>query len=245
MRLTFCGRCGTRALPGDDVCRRCGAPLVIGGEDSPAGPSPYSPGVPDVDDAAAEATSLRWYLGLGVLGALAAVVVAVVLFLALRSGGGSPALVAADSPTPPPARSPSARAATPSAVPRTPTAVPTPLPPQAVLASKGFAPVGDVVVTDDGSGGRLSAVKGVCQGSADGYCQQVFFFDNGQYLGTDTLATSRGIINVAAGGAAKIAITYAQYAPEDPLCCPSLAPVTIVYTWTGSTLEPSGTPPGH
>lgn len=256
MRLSFCGRCGAQAVPGDNTCRRCGAPLVIG-EDAttrptppPPGPQPYVPPFVTPDTEAERGGSpLRWLLAAGLLAALGAVVVTVVLLLALGSGGSSPALVGGESPTVSPAASPAASPTAPAAAPSparsSPTAVPTPVSMQALLASKGFTPAGDPVATDDGQGGRLAAVKGICQGSADGYCQQVFFFDNGQYLGTDTLGTSFGIISVAAAGAARISVTYAHYAPEDPLCCPSLLPVTITYTWTGSGLQPSGTPPGH
>jgi hypothetical protein len=97
----------------------------------------------------------------------------------------------------------------------------------------------------DGFGSTLYAWPAVCTGSADGYCQKVFFFIDSRYLGTDTARASNAITNVQASGTGSIAVTYPSYAPQDPLCCPSGKPVTITYHWTGSKLVPSGTPPGH
>jgi hypothetical protein len=128
---------------------------------------------------------------------------------------------------------------------------------EARILSLGFTPYGGVstfsgnprpnhaVTTSDGFGGSLAAMKGICVGSATGRCQQVFFFHNGEYLGADTLSPSLGILDVQDAGVAKIAVTYVNYAPSDPACCPSLSPVTITYTWDGSQLRASGVPPGH
>jgi len=116
---------------------------------------------------------------------------------------------------------------------------------EARISAFGFSPIGGTVTTDDGSGGNLVGLKGMCAGSATGRCQQVFFFHNGEYLGTDTLSPSPGIPDVQYAGVAKIAVTYVNYAPSDPGCCPSLAPVTITYSWDGTQLKASGVPPGH
>ena len=116
---------------------------------------------------------------------------------------------------------------------------------EARISALGFTPIGTPVSTDDGSGGSLVALKGICVGSATGRCQQVFFFHNGEYLGTDMLSPSLGILDVQYAGVAKIAVTYVNYAPSDPGCCPSLAPVTITYSWDGTQLKASGVPPGH
>lgn len=115
----------------------------------------------------------------------------------------------------------------------------------ATIRAQGYTPRGHGASTPDGSGGTLYAWPGVCTGSADGYCQKVFFFINGRYLGTDTSKASNAITDVRAAGPQTIAVTYPSYAPQDPLCCPSGTPVTITYRWTGSRLVPSGTPPGH
>jgi hypothetical protein len=95
------------------------------------------------------------------------------------------------------------------------------------------------------AGGTLSVQKGICKDSATGRCQQLFIYLDERFLGTDTLKTSAGITEIAALGTGRFSATYANYAPNDPGCCPSLPPVTITYTWDGSRLTPSGTPPGH
>ncbi|MFN8557465.1 MAG: LppP/LprE family lipoprotein [Dehalococcoidia bacterium] len=73
----------------------------------------------------------------------------------------------------------------------------------------------------------------------------MFIYLGERFLGTDTLNPSAGITAVRGTGTDQFAVTYANYAAGDPACCPSLAPVTITYTWTGDRLVPSGTPPGH
>lgn len=73
----------------------------------------------------------------------------------------------------------------------------------------------------------------------------MFFFLNTRYLGTDTSSPSAGIGDFRAAGTGSIAVTYPNYAKSDPLCCPSGQPVTITYHWNGTSLVPSGTPPGH
>jgi len=123
--------------------------------------------------------------------------------------------------------------------------VATPTPYEARVLALGFTPFGSTVSTLDGSGGSLDAVKGICAGSSSGYCQQVFFFHDGEYLGTDAFSPSSSILELHAAGVARIAVTYANYAPSDALCCPSLSPVTITYTWDGGRLQASGEPPGH
>lgn len=115
----------------------------------------------------------------------------------------------------------------------------------ATIRAHGYTPHGNGASTPDGAGGTLYAWQAVCSGSADGYCQKVFFFINARYLGTDTAHASNAISNVQAAGLQDINVTYPSYAPNDPLCCPSGKPVTITYHWTGTKLVPSGTPPGH
>lgn len=114
----------------------------------------------------------------------------------------------------------------------------------ATIRAHGYTPHGHGASTPDGFGGTLYAWSGVCSGSADGYCQKVFFFIGTRYLGTDT-ARSSILTAVRAAGPQNIDVTYPNYAPQDPLCCPSGTPVTITYHWNGTRLIPSGTPPGH
>lgn len=98
------------------------------------------------------------------------------------------------------------------------------------VASLGFTS-GQEAVAQYGQGLNLIAIKGSCGPS----CQQVFFFVNDRYLGTDTLKTSTSIGEVAPVGPGRIRVTYTPVRP----------PVTITYTWNGQSLTPDGTPPGH
>src|SRR5437762_1575695 len=60
---------------------------------------------------------------------------------------------------------------------------------RAVVRSKDFIPE-DSASSPFGGGESLIAIKAVCAGTADGRCQQVFFFVDARYLGTDTLTAS-------------------------------------------------------
>jgi len=138
---------------------------------------------------------------------------------------------------------------TPSAVPSpSPSAPPTPnvdpvVADPAVIRQQGYVPNRSYAAVGDGQGGMLYAWAATCKDSGDGYCQKVFFFDGAKWLGTDTSRPSTAIDAVRGDGTAVIAVQYAHYKSTDPLCCPSLPAVTILYSWNGSTLTPSGTPP--
>jgi hypothetical protein len=81
------------------------------------------------------------------------------------------------------------------------------------------------------SGQRLVVIHSVCTGSADGHCQAIAVFRGsdprpvwtGHYSGVTAFAAY-------AGG---FSVTSVQYAPSDPLCCPSRPPVTQRYRWNG------------
>src|SRR5947209_545110 len=45
-----------------------------------------------------------------------------------------------------------------------------------VVRVQGYMPLPHFVQTPDGFGHTLYAWHGICQGSADGYCQKMFFF---------------------------------------------------------------------
>lgn len=142
------------------------------------------------------------------------------------------------SPTPPPTPTPA------------PTAPGTPAPnPAAALAATmrraGYEPSGPIVVVPVSTGGAMYVQRGICAGSATGRCQLVFIYLNERFLGTDTLNPSAGILEIRPLGVDQFGVLYVNYAPDDPGCCPSLPPVGIVYTWTGTRLVPSGVPPGH
>jgi hypothetical protein len=114
----------------------------------------------------------------------------------------------------------------------------------ATVRAQGYTPYTSAVA-DAGTGHILVAIVGICNGSATGRCQIVHFFIDSTYLGTDTKGVSQGISALAAGASRQMDVTYVNYAPTDPGCCPSRLPVTITYTWDGNRLTASGTPPGH
>jgi hypothetical protein len=101
------------------------------------------------------------------------------------------------------------------------------------------------VTVSDGAGGWLTAVIGVRFPTADGKGQLAFFWHNATFIGFDTHTESNQINGISASGVSTFAVQYTHYAPTDPLCCPSLAPVTIEYHWNGHAMTPSGSPPGH
>ena len=107
----------------------------------------------------------------------------------------------------------------------------------ATVRRKGYEPGTRVAQTSDGYGGTLYAFHGTCQGSADGYCQIMLFFDGTRFVGTDTANPSTAITGYDAAGVGKIAVKYAHYAKTDPLCCPSLSPITVTYRWNGKRIE--------
>jgi S1-C subfamily serine protease len=114
------------------------------------------------------------------------------------------------------------------------------------VLQKGYRPSAKVAVSQTADGHHFMAIHGYCQAGMETYCQIVHFFLDATYLGTDTLRPSQLILVVATRpDPAPMAVTYANYGPSDELCCPTLPPVTIVYTWDGERIRPSGSPPGH
>lgn len=103
----------------------------------------------------------------------------------------------------------------------------------------------NVVSTLGPDGSVFIALAGYRSPSADGMPMWVFFFNGTTFLGEDTLVPSSQLWLSGSPAPGQINVTYANYTPHDPLCCPSLPPVTITYTWNGSTVTPNGTPPGH
>jgi hypothetical protein len=112
------------------------------------------------------------------------------------------------------------------------------------VLAQGYDPF-QVQVNQGAPGGTLIAISGTLSQSADGYNQWVFFFLGAEYLGTDTASPSFGLQITGNAGPGAISVQYVAYGPNDPLCCPTLPPVVITYTWDGRSLLPNGTPPGH
>ena len=98
------------------------------------------------------------------------------------------------------------------------------------------------MTVSDGAGGYLTAVPALRNPSADGHGALVFFWHNQTFLGWDTNKETWNV-SVRGGGANAIEATYADYAPGEPACCPSLPPVTITYRWNGVGLAQNRTLP--
>lgn len=87
------------------------------------------------------------------------------------------------------------------------------------------------------NGGTFLLFHSVCTASADGHCQAVEVFRGhdaapiwiGHYAGVKSFRFSPDGFTV----------TSVQYAPSDPLCCPSLAPITQEYRWNGKAFAPA------
>jgi hypothetical protein len=78
----------------------------------------------------------------------------------------------------------------------------------------------------------------VCTGSTDGHCQAVDAFRTQDTKPIwHTQPASVLAVKATTGG---FSITSANYAPGDPLCCPSGAHVTDVYTWDGAKFVERG-----
>lgn len=88
-----------------------------------------------------------------------------------------------------------------------------------------FRQVGHRVVVSDGRGGTLTAAIGVRSITADGHGQLVFFFHGQHFLGWDSNREINSIQDITAVGPRRLDVTYVRYAPDDPLCCPSLSPL--------------------
>jgi hypothetical protein len=82
----------------------------------------------------------------------------------------------------------------------------------------------------------LRVIVGIRKGSVDGNDQRAFFFAGSEYLGTDTSDRS-GSIHVEFANDTTLALSYALFAPDDPLCCPS-SRKTVRYRWDGQQLNP-------
>ena len=79
----------------------------------------------------------------------------------------------------------------------------------------------------------LIAIPATCD-ATDGFkCSRTFFFLN---------ETFAGGTQVAAGALSDIEVTYTTYTKHDPACCPTIV-TTVAYSWTGSFLQQSASPP--
>ena len=91
----------------------------------------------------------------------------------------------------------------------------------------------------------LRALVGTRTGSADGYAQQVFFFVDGSFIGTDAKEPSAGV-KVISQGDTEAVVTYRLYRPGDPLSSPTGGQATVHFQLNNGKLVALGTiPPAH
>jgi hypothetical protein len=101
------------------------------------------------------------------------------------------------------------------------------------------------VTTSDGTGGTFTAVTAARTPAADMHGFLVFFWHNQKFIGWDSNQETMSTRKVVSAGTGAFAVTYSDYASEDPACCPSRPPVTITYHWNGTRFQPSQpVPPG-
>ncbi len=91
----------------------------------------------------------------------------------------------------------------------------------------------------------LRALVGTRSGSADGYGQQVFFFVDGRFIGTDTKEPSASL-KVVSQNDTEAVVAYRLYRPGDPLSSPSGGQAVVHFQLNNGMLVPVGTiPPVH
>ena len=114
---------------------------------------------------------------------------------------------------------------------------------QAFITARGFYP-GEPTTAPGLDGRWLIAYPSICASSVavnHRNCQVVHFFLDETYLGTDTAYAYYGYETVTAGPN-HVTVKYTTYSPNEPECCPTVTE-TVVYVWTGDSLEASREPP--
>ncbi len=106
-----------------------------------------------------------------------------------------------------------------------------------------FEPAGLTKTAADGAGGQLTAAVGTSVPTTDGNGQLVFFWHDRRFVGWDASTDAMEIISLHAIGVGRFRVTYSNYSPQDPACCPSLVPVNVVYSWRGHRFATEGTLP--
>lgn len=105
-----------------------------------------------------------------------------------------------------------------------------------------FYPAGRPATISDGSGGDLTAEVGTVGPTTDGAGQLVFFWHNSRFVGWDSTVESMAVLQLQALRSG-FQVTYSNYAPTDPACCPRLIPLSVRYQWTGKRIAADGEPP--
>jgi LppP/LprE lipoprotein len=87
----------------------------------------------------------------------------------------------------------------------------------AVVRARGYTPND---LSEYHPGQTLGVLVGTRTGSAGGYTQQVFFFVDGHFIGTDAKEPSAAV-KVVSQNDTEAVVSYALYRPNDPLGSPS------------------------
>jgi LppP/LprE lipoprotein len=96
-----------------------------------------------------------------------------------------------------------------------------------------FYPAGQLTTTSDGSGGDFTAEVGTILPTTDGDGQLVFFWHNNRFVGWNSSVESMSVLGLQSLGPGHFQVTFSNYAPHDPACCPSLIPISVAYRWSG------------
>lgn len=105
---------------------------------------------------------------------------------------------------------------------------------EAVLRARGYT-ANDASAYH--SGQALRVLVGTRTGSGDGYGQQVFFFVNGHFLGTDSSQPS-ATVRVASQSDTEVTLEYPLYKRSDPLCCPGGGKASVRFQLDNGRLTP-------
>ncbi|HTQ68883.1 MAG TPA: LppP/LprE family lipoprotein [Solirubrobacteraceae bacterium] len=112
----------------------------------------------------------------------------------------------------------------------------------AAVRARGYAP-GDLAEYHPSQ--TLRTLVGTRSGSTDGYGQEVFFFVDGRFIGTDTKEPSASV-KVISQNDTEAVVAYTLYRPGDPLSSPSGGQAVVHFQLNNGKLVPAGTiPPVH
>jgi LppP/LprE lipoprotein/zinc-ribbon domain len=267
----FCTKCGKELGESDLFCRSCGT-AVPQDEPGASGEAGSQPDATQPGDAAAAPTAVvpevtepgsgapptddpgwwsdprhRLISGLVAIAVVVGIVLAVVLLSSGGSNSSSPVVARSATTT---TVAPSSSSTPSTSLPSAPSAASRPtLAEIAQVLAQTHDPNGggtyqsqDSGTSPDGSGGLLTAVTGFDNSINHPPCL-VFFWHNSTFIGTDARQPHLGCVLLSAGGE-QFVVKYDNFAPSDPLCCPSQPPVDITYTWDGQSLTPNGALPG-
>jgi hypothetical protein len=106
----------------------------------------------------------------------------------------------------------------------------------AVVRAKGYTPND---TSDYHANQALRVLVGTQTGSGDGYGQQVFFFVNGRYIGTDTKEPS-ATVRIVSQGDTEVTLSYPLYRRNDPLSSPSGGQARVTFQLNNGKLVPLG-----